>query len=69
MAYPSLTAELEQLALLVRESEAGRRLASSDIAALLAKLVDIVVQFAFIGGRRVMTELRYGAGEAACGRG
>ena len=47
----------EQLTLLVKESAAGRELARSDIRALLDQLVDVVVQCAVEGQRRLVREV------------
>ncbi len=49
----------EQLTLLVKQSEAGRELARGEIRALLARLVDVVIQFAAEGGRRFITEIAF----------
>ena len=49
----------EQLALLVRESEAGRQLAHSDVLQLLRRLVDIVVQLKRSNGVFRVTEVWY----------
>lgn len=57
---------MEQLTLLVKESEAGRQLDRADIAGLLATLVDVVVQCRRIGGAFRVTEISFGrAYEAA----
>lgn len=50
---------IEQLGLLVKESPSGSNLSREDIKSLLYMLVDVVVQFKNIGGRRVMTEVFY----------
>lgn len=50
---------IEQLTLLVRESEGGRDLPRDDIRDLLALLVDVVVQLKRVDGRFRMTELAY----------
>ena len=50
---------LEQLTLLVRESEGGRDLPRDDIRDLLTLLVDVVVQLKRVDGRFRMTELAY----------
>jgi type IV secretion system protein VirB11 len=50
---------LEQLALLVRQSDAGRGLARAEVIELLHALVDVVVQCAVVGGRRVISEIWY----------
>ena len=47
----------EQLALLVRQNPAGRELPSAELRALLSRLVDVVIQFALDGGRRVIREI------------
>ena len=47
----------EQLSLLVKESPAGRELARSDIRALLDQLIDVVVQCAVEGQRRLVREI------------
>jgi type IV secretion system protein VirB11 len=49
----------EQLALMVKESDAGRELARADIRDLLHLLVDIVVQVRRIDGRFRVTEVWY----------
>ncbi len=49
----------EQLTLLVRESEGGRDLPRDDIRALLALLVDVVVQIERSGGRFRVTEVAF----------
>ncbi|MDB5448285.1 MAG: virB11 type secretion protein [Phenylobacterium sp.] len=49
----------EQLTLLVKESEGGRRLAREDIRALLHLLVDIVVQVRRTAGRFQVSEVWY----------
>lgn len=55
----SCTLAFEQLVLLVKQSAAGRELPRSDIQALVAPLVDVVVQCALDGGRRVISEVWY----------
>jgi type IV secretion system protein VirB11 len=50
---------IEQLGLLVKESAGGSNLSRDDIKSLLYMLVDVVVQFKNIAGRRVMTEVFY----------
>ncbi len=47
----------EQLALLVRQNPAGRELPSSEIRALLLRLIDVVIQFGIEDGRRVIREI------------
>jgi type IV secretion system protein VirB11 len=47
----------EQLALLVKESVAGRDLSRADIHHLLRQSINIVVQVAIEGGRRVIREI------------
>jgi type IV secretion system protein VirB11 len=49
----------EQLTLLIKESTAGATLDRTDIRNLLTMLVDVVIQFKAIDGRRVMTEVYY----------
>ena len=49
----------EQLTLLIKESAAGATLDRTDIRGLLTMLVDVVIQFKVIDGRRVMTEVYY----------
>lgn len=48
-----------QMALLVRESEAGSQMETADILKLLHLLIDIVAQVKCINGRRVMTGIHY----------
>ena len=55
----SASLALEQLTLLVRESEGGRDLPRDDIRTLLHLLVDVVVQLKRVDGRFRMTELDY----------
>jgi type IV secretion system protein VirB11 len=50
---------LEQLTLLVKQSQGGQALAREDIKHLLYLLVDIVVQFGFEGRERVVREIWY----------
>lgn len=50
---------LEQLALLVKESEGGRDLSRPDIRRLLRQLVDVVVQVQRVAGRFCVTEVWY----------
>lgn len=59
----------EQLALLVKESSAGRELSRADIHALLRQSIDVVVQVGVERGRRVIREIAltdraYGSAEA-----
>jgi len=63
----SATLAFEQLALLVKESVAGRELPRADIRALLHELVDVVVQCAVEGQRRFVREV-YWKGAGAGGR-
>lgn len=49
----------EQLALLVKESEAGRDLARSEIKAMLFQMVDVVVQIKRFGNQRRITEVYF----------
>ena len=48
-----------QMALLIRESEAGSHMETADILKLLHMLIDVVAQVKCINGRRVMTEIYY----------
>lgn len=50
---------IEQLTLLIKESEGGRDLARPDIRALLNTLVDVVVQVHKVDGKFRITEVRY----------
>jgi type IV secretion system protein VirB11 len=50
---------IEQLMLLVKESAGGSQLAREDIKQLLFMLVDIVVQFSVVDGRRRVTGIYY----------
>jgi type IV secretion system protein VirB11 len=54
---PSCAGALEQLALLVKESTAGRDLSRSDIHALLRQSIDIGIQVGVEAGRRVIREI------------
>lgn len=54
----------EQLALLVKESPAGRELARSEIHGLLNQLVDVVVQCAFDGRQRIVREIWFKEADA-----
>lgn len=49
----------QQLTLLIKESEAGRGMERSDIQSLLFMLVDVIVQFGKVNGRRQMTGVYY----------
>jgi type IV secretion system protein VirB11 len=49
----------EQLTLLIKESAAGATLDRTDIRSLLTMLVDVVIQFKVVNGRRKMTEVYY----------
>jgi type IV secretion system protein VirB11 len=55
------TAELafEQLALLVKQNEAGRDMSREDVRGLLASLVDVVIQFGVEGHVRYIKEIWY----------
>ena len=50
---------LEQLMLMVRQSRAGQGLAREDIHALIARTVDVVIQFGVEGGERLVREIRF----------
>jgi type IV secretion system protein VirB11 len=50
---------IEQLMLLVKESAGGAHLSREDIKQLLFMLVDIVIQFSAVGGRRRVTGIYY----------
>jgi type IV secretion system protein VirB11 len=50
---------IEQLMLLVKESAGGAQLSREDIKQLLFMLVDIVVQFSVVDGRRRVTGIYY----------
>lgn len=50
----------EQLVLLVKQNEAGREMSRADIQALLATLVDVVIQFGVVGHARYIKEIWYG---------
>lgn len=50
---------IEQLMLLVKESSGGAQLSREDIKQLLFMLVDVVVQFALVDGRRRVTGIDY----------
>jgi type IV secretion system protein VirB11 len=50
---------IEQLMLLVKESSGGAHLSRDDIKQLLFMLVDIVVQFSVVRGRRCVTGIYY----------
>ncbi|HEY4294352.1 P-type DNA transfer ATPase VirB11 [Luteibacter sp.] len=50
---------IEQLMLLIKESAGGSQLAREDIKQLLFMLVDIVVQFSIVDGRRRVTGIYY----------
>ncbi|TCV94764.1 type IV secretion system protein VirB11 [Luteibacter rhizovicinus] len=50
---------IEQLMLLIKESSCGGRLSRSDIRQLLFMLVDVVVQFGVVDGRRRVTGIFY----------
>lgn len=50
---------IEQLMLLVKESDGGAHLSREDIKQLLYMLVDIVVQFSVVDGRRRVTGIYY----------
>lgn len=49
----------EQLVLLVKQNEAGREMSCADIRALLATLVDVVIQFGVVGHVRYIKEIWY----------
>ncbi|WP_369059077.1 P-type DNA transfer ATPase VirB11 [Caulobacter sp. 73W] len=51
---------LDQLALLVRETPAGRDLPSDEVRALLSGLIDILVQMDRVDGRFRVVEVRHG---------
>ncbi|MDG2520506.1 ATPase, T2SS/T4P/T4SS family [Caulobacter segnis] len=51
---------LDQLALLVKETPAGRDLPRDDVRALFEGLIDIVVQMERRDGRFEVTEVRHG---------
>lgn len=53
---------LVQLMLLIKQSEAGQSLATEDVWKLLYSLVDVVVQFAFDGRHRYVSEIWYDPG-------
>ena len=55
----------EQLGLLVRESAAGRHLGGGDVARLLRRLVDVVVQLRRVDGAFRMTEVWHEPDHAA----
>ena len=55
----------EQLGLLVRESAAGRHLGGGDVAQLLRRLVDVVVQLRRVDGAIRMTEVWHEPDHAA----
>jgi len=50
---------LVQIMLLVKQSEAGQSLATTDVWSLLYSLVDVVVQFGFDGRNRFVKEVWY----------
>ncbi|QAU25389.1 P-type DNA transfer ATPase VirB11 [Dyella sp. M7H15-1] len=50
---------IEQLMLLVKESPAGSHLAREDIKQLLFMLVDVVIQFSVVKGKRRVTGIYY----------
>jgi type IV secretion system protein VirB11 len=50
---------IEQLMLLVKESAGGAHLSREDIKQLLFMLVDIVIQFSAVGGKRRVTGIYY----------
>ncbi|BDU18569.1 P-type DNA transfer ATPase VirB11 [Dyella sp. GSA-30] len=50
---------IEQLMLLVKESPGGAHLSREDIKQLLFMLVDIVIQFSVVNGRRCVTGIYY----------
>ncbi|HEY0745608.1 MAG TPA: P-type DNA transfer ATPase VirB11 [Steroidobacteraceae bacterium] len=50
---------LVQIMLLVKQSEAGQSLQTSDVWSLLYSLVDVVMQFGFDGQRRFVKEVWY----------
>ena len=45
--------------LMVRQSRAGQGLAREDIHALIARTVDVVIQFGVEGGERLVREIRF----------
>jgi type IV secretion system protein VirB11 len=49
----------EQLALLVKQSPAGREMPRSDILALLHQFIDVVIQFGRRGRERFIEEIWY----------
>jgi type IV secretion system protein VirB11 len=55
----SCAGALDQLALLVKESPAGRDLSRTDIQALLAQSIDIGIQVGIEAGRRVIREIAH----------
>jgi type IV secretion system protein VirB11 len=61
----SCAGALEQLALLVKESPAGRDLSRADIQALLKQSIDIGIQVGVEAGRRVIRELSFPASGVA----
>ncbi len=50
---------LEQLVLLLKESQAGSSLSRDDIKQLLTLCVDVIVQLQSVGGRRFVSEVYY----------
>lgn len=50
---------LVQVMLLVKQSEAGQSLSTEDVWSLLYSLVDVVIQFVFVGGKRLVSEVWY----------
>jgi type IV secretion system protein VirB11 len=55
----------EQLALLVKQNEAGREMSREDIRQLLGSLVDVVIQFAVHSHVRYIKEIWYGPARVA----
>ena len=51
---------LEQLVLMLKESQAGSSLSREDIKQLLHLCVDVIVQLQNIGGKRFVSEVYYG---------
>jgi type IV secretion system protein VirB11 len=49
----------EQLMLMVRQSPGGQGLTRDDIHALVRRIVDVVIQFAFDGGQRYINEIHF----------
>ena len=63
----SCSLALEQMTLLVKESDGGSDLARDDIRALLTALVDVVVQCKRVGGKFRVTEIDFVRGRQSAG--